>query len=112
MRFSALLIILISVSLLSLGSALAQDRMEVDVPNVDAGAITIDGMMDEEAWSTAGEANLVTDEEFNIWINPYYRESMAAGEPEFDEYYGRLLWAMDTLYLFIHIDEFVSVYTH
>jgi hypothetical protein len=85
---------------------MAQDRVEVDVPNVDAGAITIDGMMDEAAWSTAGEANLVTDEEFNIWINPYGRENMV--EPEYDAFYGRLLWAMDTLYLFLHIDEFVN----
>ena len=106
MSLSKVVIFLACVSLLFLGTAMAQNRVEVDVPNVDAGAITIDGMMDEAAWSTAGEANLVTDEEFNIWINPYGRENMV--EPEYDAFYGRLLWSMDTLYLFLHIDEFVN----
>ncbi|MFO7448317.1 MAG: T9SS type A sorting domain-containing protein, partial [Ignavibacteriaceae bacterium] len=29
-------------------------------------------------------------------------------EPEYDEYYARLLWSKDTLYAFIHIDEVVN----
>ncbi|MCF8414480.1 MAG: T9SS type A sorting domain-containing protein [Melioribacteraceae bacterium] len=89
-------------------STTAQDyeRLMVSVPKVDSGAITIDGVMDEAEWETAGKADLVTSTGYNIWANKYYRESLA--EPEFDELYGRMLWNNDTLYVFIHIDEFVN----
>ena len=86
----------------------AQDfeRLMVTVPKVDSGAINIDGVMDETEWETAAKADLVTSTGFNIWANKYYRESLV--EPEFDELYGRLLWSQDTLFVFMHIDEFVN----
>ena len=84
----------------------AQDgRLVVDVPHVDTMVINIDGMMDEAAWSGAGEANLVTATSYEMYANYYGRE---LAEPDFDEYYARILWSMDTLYLFIHIDEIVN----
>ena len=106
MRQISLVAVVLLMALFLAGTALAQSRVEVDVPYVEPGTISIDGMMDEAAWQDAGEANLVTETEFNIWINPYGRESMA--EPEYDEFVGRMLWSMDTLYLFLHIDEFVN----
>ncbi|MBD3386345.1 T9SS type A sorting domain-containing protein [candidate division KSB1 bacterium] len=86
----------------------AQDfvRKEVMVPKVDPAEIVLDGVMDEDAWGTAAHADLITDMGYEIWANKYYRESLA--EPDYDELYGRMLWANDTLYVFIHIDEFVN----
>jgi hypothetical protein len=86
----------------------AQDpvRKVVSVPKVDAAAITIDGKMDEPAWATAAHADLVTATGFEIWASKYYRGGIP--EPEFDELYGRMLWSQDTLYLFMHIKEFVN----
>jgi hypothetical protein len=81
-------------------------RPELNVPQADSGAVVIDGIMDEAAWSGAAEINLVTSTGYNIFANKYYREDLA--EPEFDELYARLLWSEDTLYLFVHIDEFVN----
>jgi len=91
-----------------LGSVVAQEivRKAVDVPKVDPTAMVIDGVMDEAAWQNAGQANLMTADGFEIWANMYGREDLA--EPEYDELYGRLLWADDTLYVFMHIDEFVN----
>jgi hypothetical protein len=81
-------------------------RKQVSVPKVDPAAITIDGMMDEPAWATGGKADMVTSAGFEIFTNKYYRESLT--EPDYDEMYARLLWAKDTLYVFMHIDEFVD----
>lgn len=79
-------------------------RKEVVVPKVDPSAITIDGQMNESAWQNAGEANLVTSTGYEIFSLYYYREGLS--EPDFDELYGRMLWSQDTLYVFMHIDEF------
>src|SRR5574339_916096 len=79
-------------------------RKEVVVPKVDPSAITIDGQMNESAWQNAGEANLITSTGYEIFSLYYYREGLT--EPDFDELYGRLLWAKDTLYVFINWDEF------
>lgn len=95
--------------LLSIGMTIsAQDALRemVTVPKVDSGAITIDGVMDEAEWATAASADLITSSGFNIWANKYYREDLV--EPEFDELYARMLWNKDTLYVFVHIDEFVN----
>ncbi|MCF8240324.1 MAG: T9SS type A sorting domain-containing protein [Melioribacteraceae bacterium] len=81
-------------------------RKKVDVPAVQPGTITVDGVMDEAAWETAGEANLVTPTSYEMFALYYYRDGFS--EPEYDEYYGRLLWTTDTLYLFLHIDEYVN----
>ncbi|MFO7446795.1 MAG: hypothetical protein R6W90_10540, partial [Ignavibacteriaceae bacterium] len=83
-----------------------ENRLEMDVPMVDPEAITLDGNMDESAWENAAKVNLVTNTGYNIWVNYYDREGLA--EPEYDEYYARLLWSKDTLYAFIHIDEVVN----
>jgi Secretion system C-terminal sorting domain len=81
-------------------------RKVVTVPKVDPAAITIDGNMDEPAWATGGKADMVTSAGFEIFTNKYFRESLT--EPDYDEMYARLLWAKDTLYVFMHIDEFVD----
>ena len=81
-------------------------RRIVDVPNVDPGAITIDGQMNEPAWANAAHADLVTQSGFDIWAYDYYRTSLT--EPDYDAWYARMLWAKDTLYLFVHIDEVVN----
>jgi len=81
-------------------------RLELDVPMVDPSAITLDAQMNEAEWSTGAEVNLVTSTGYNIFHFPYGREGLL--EPEYDEYYARLLWAEDTLYAFIHIDEVVN----
>lgn len=81
-------------------------RKVVQVPKVEPGAIVIDGRMDEGVWQGAAHADLITSAGYEIWANKYYREALT--EPEFDELYGRMLWADDTLYVFIHIDEIVN----
>jgi hypothetical protein len=81
-------------------------RKVVQVPKVELGQIKIDGQMNEGAWSTAARANLVTATGFEMFTFPYFRPGLA--EPEYDELVGRMLWAKDTLYVFIHIDEFVN----
>jgi len=78
----------------------------MDVPVVNPSAITIDAQMNEAVWSDAAEANLVTSTGYNFWINYYGREGLS--EPEYDEYFAKLLWAKDTLYAFIHMDEVVN----
>ncbi len=80
-------------------------RKEVNVPMVDPGTVVIDGLM-EEVWSAGAQANLITASGYEIWTNKYYRESLT--EPDYDEYYARMLWSEDTLYVFIHIDEIVN----
>ncbi len=85
----------------------AQDgRLVVNVPHVDTSVISIDAVMDEAAWAEAGEANLVTATSYAMYALYYGRESLT--EPDFDEYYARLLWTPETLYVFIHIDEIVN----
>ncbi len=81
-------------------------RKEVDVPEVDPSAITLDGQMNEAAWETAAAANMITDTGYEIWTNKYLRESLT--EPDYDEMYARMLWSQDTLFVFMHIDEFVN----
>ncbi len=100
--FSGLLL----VGLTAIVSAQTFQRKEVDVPKVDPALITIDGQMSEAAWATAGEANLVTATGFEIFTFPYYRPGLP--EPEYDELYARMLWSLDTLFVFINIDEFVN----
>lgn len=99
---------LVLVLVTSASVVMAQDfaRRQVEVPKADSGAITIDGVMDEAAWSTAGEINMITSSGFDIFANKYYREDLV--EPDYDEMYARLLWSKDTLFVFMHIDEFVN----
>jgi hypothetical protein len=89
-------------------SAFGQDivRKELEVPKVDPAAITLDANMNESVWNTAAQVNLVTSGGYEIFANKYYRETLV--EPEYDELYARVLWAQDTLYFFIVIDEFVN----
>src|SRR5512135_798366 len=86
----------------------AQDpvRKVVQVPKVDPAAITIDGKMDEAAWGTAAHADVITPAGYEVWCNYYGRTSLT--QPDYDAIYGRMLWATDTLYLFMHIDEIVN----
>jgi hypothetical protein len=81
-------------------------RVQLDVPMADSGAVHIDGKMDEAAWDKAGEFDLVTNTNYNIWFNPYGRSSLL--EPDYVSYYGKTLWSMDTLYLFLHIQDIVN----
>ena len=98
------LLLIVAVQSVALGQE-AIVRKELDVPKVDPSVITIDGVMDEAAWENAAEANLVTSTGFEIWYNSYGREM---AEPDYDEFYARMLWSEDTLYLFLHMDEYVN----
>ena len=102
------LLVLVGLVLLFFSNIFAQavERKVVQVPKVDAGAITIDGVMDEAAWGEAATADMITDIGFEIWTNKYYRESLI--EPDYDEMRGYMLWSEDSLYVFMHIDEFVD----
>jgi hypothetical protein len=88
--------------------AFSQDivRKELDVPKVDSAVIVLDANMDESAWTTAAQINMVTASGYDMFANKYYRENLV--EPEYDELYARVLYLKDTLYLFIVIDEFVN----
>ena len=81
-------------------------RKEVVVPKVDPAAIVIDGVMDEAEWEGAAHADLITSTGYEIWDNIYLRDGLL--EPDYDEWYARMLWSKDTLFVFIHIDEFVN----
>ncbi len=81
------------------------ERKVVQVPKTDPAEMVIDGVMNEAAWQNAGEANLITSTGYEFYGNYYYRE---LPEPDYEEYYARMLWSQDTLYLFIHIDEVVN----
>ncbi|HEX2982245.1 MAG TPA: hypothetical protein VHO28_01745, partial [Ignavibacteriales bacterium] len=90
-------------------SVFAQDsytRKVVEVPKTDSGSVVIDGVMDEPAWNSAAQVNLVTSTAYEIFSYYYARQGLT--EPDFDELYGRLLWNEDTLYVFMHIDEMVN----
>jgi hypothetical protein len=106
-KLSLLFLVLWSFSVLPL---LAQEftRTVLEVPKADSGAITLDGVLDEAAWESAAKIDLVTSSGFNIFLNYYgdYRDNPT--EPDYDEYYARLLWTNDTLYIGIHIDEVVN----
>ena len=80
-------------------------RPELAVPKVSPSDIVIDGVMDEAVWDQAAEVNLITATGFNIWASSYGRD---IAEPEYDELYGRILWTDDSLYIFLHVDEFVD----
>ena len=101
-------VLLVSLTLGCFASIYSQDivRKQLDVPKVDPSFITLDGQMDETEWQNAGEVNLITSTGYEIFANKYYREDLV--EPEYDALYARLLWSQDTLYAFIHIDEFVN----
>ncbi|MRR37358.1 hypothetical protein EG829_22430, partial [bacterium] len=103
----AILLVLLS-SFLSVALAFGADfqRKLVNVPSVAPSSITIDGKMLESAWTTAAKADMITSAGFEIFTNKYYRGSLV--EPDYDEMYARMLWAKDTLYVFIHIDEIVN----
>jgi hypothetical protein len=77
-------------------------RKVVTVPKTVADVIKIDGKMDERAWTNAVKSSLVSQNGYEMFANKYYRESLT--EPDYDEYYTKMLWVKDTLYLFIHID--------
>jgi hypothetical protein len=82
-------------------------RKSLTVPKLDSTAvITLDGVMNEAAWANAAQINLVTSSGYDMWGFWYYRSD--AIEPDYDEYYARLLWKKDTLFAFIHIDEVVN----
>ena len=95
-------------TLLCLTLAFAQNdtRVELTVPRADSGAITIDGVMNEAAWNTAAHVDMITSTGFNIFTNNYGRPSLT--EPDYQSMYARLLWAKDTLYVFMHIQEIVN----
>ncbi len=90
--------------LISVAPLFAQ-RVTVEVPKVDPSAITIDGKMDESAWNGAAKADLITPTGFGGWFNYYGR---TVTEPDYPELNGRMLWAKDTLYVFIHIKDLVN----
>ncbi len=81
-------------------------RKEVEVPKVAPTAIKIDGVMNEAAWGKAAKANIITNTGYEVYTNQYYRSDLK--EPDYDEIYARMLWAKDTLYVFVHIDEVVN----
>jgi hypothetical protein len=91
--------------LLALHSGQAQTRMVLDVPKVDPGTITIDGVADEAAWNSAARADIITNVGFQGWFNYYGRTVV---EPDYPELWGRMLWTTDTLYVFIHIQDVVN----
>ncbi|MEO8398785.1 MAG: T9SS type A sorting domain-containing protein [Ignavibacteriaceae bacterium] len=104
-KFSLLLSFLLLFMLCQ--TVTAQDaRKELDVPIVDPAAITLDAQMNEAEWQNAAKVDLVTNTGYNIFSFYYGREGLA--EPDYDEYYARLLWSQDTLYAFIHIDDVVN----
>jgi hypothetical protein len=87
--------------LLSVTSLFAQ-RKHVNVPKVDPSAITIDAKANEAAWNTAATANVITNTGFDGWFNYYYRDVV---EPDYQELWAKMLWAKDTLFVFIHIKD-------
>jgi len=105
-KFLLFVVLLLGLFINSLLRGQVGPRMEIDVPMVDPSTITLDAQMNEAAWQNAAEASLVSSTGYNIWIYYYGREGLS--EPEYDEYYTKLLWAKDTLYAFIHMDEVVN----
>ncbi len=57
---------------------------------------------DEAAWNNAATANVVTNTGFDGWFNYYYRDVV---EPDYQELWAKMLWAKDTLFVFIHIKD-------
>jgi hypothetical protein len=81
-------------------------RPNFTVPVVDPNLIHIDGFANEPAWSNARVIDIIGNSGFNIFANKYGRPSLT--EPDYDALNAKLLWAKDTLYAFIHIDEVVN----
>jgi hypothetical protein len=106
MRKNVLLLLCALMVSTSFVFAQGYTRLKVEVPKVDPAAITIDGKMDEAVWNAAAHADMITNNGFHIYTNKYYRESLV--EPDYEEMYGRILWAQDTLYVFMHIKELVN----
>jgi hypothetical protein len=99
--FVSLLLVLIA----SLAFGAEYQRKQVSVPKVSPAAMTIDGKMNEAAWTTAAKASIVSSTGFNMF-SYYYGRPMK--EPDYDALEARMLWAKDTLYVFVHIDEIVN----
>ncbi|MGE5440281.1 MAG: hypothetical protein ACM3UR_10515, partial [Bacteroidota bacterium] len=104
-KVSVLVLALLLLTSLSIVSAQDYVRKKVDVPRA-TGTIKIDGKMDDADWANAAHADMITNKGYEIWTNKYYREGLKA--PDYDAMYGRMLWSEDTLYVFMHIDEFVN----
>ncbi|MGE5350860.1 MAG: T9SS type A sorting domain-containing protein [Acidobacteriota bacterium] len=104
-KVSVLVLALLLLTSLSIVSAQDYVRKKVDVPRAK-GTIKIDGKMDDADWANAAHADMITNKGYEIWTNNYGRESLKA--PDYDAMYGRMLWSEDTLYVFMHIDEFVN----
>ena len=90
--------------LLSVISLFAQRKL-IDVPKVDPAAITIDGKADEPEWNGGAKADVITPVGFEGYFNFYGREVI---EPDYPELSGRMLWARETLFVFIHIKDVVN----
>ncbi|MEW6511945.1 MAG: hypothetical protein AB1428_13420, partial [Bacteroidota bacterium] len=96
---------LLTVCLLLSVTSLFAQRKVVAVPHVDPSAITIDGVANEAAWNGAAKADIVTTVGFEGWFNYYGRTVI---EPDYPEMWGRMLWAQDTLYVFVHTKDIVN----
>jgi hypothetical protein len=108
-KFSYLFIGLFIFTFASL--TIAQDeiiRATVNVPKVDPSAITLDGQANEAAWQNAARADLITQTGYNGWFNYYWDFGDAFTEPDYDDIYARMLWADDTLYVYIHVKEIIT----
>ena len=103
-RFTGVFVLVLCV-LLALPLVYGQSRMVVDVPKVDPGTITIDGVANEAAWANAAKADVITNVGFQGWFNYYGRTVV---EPDYQELWGRMLWSLDTLYVYIHIKDIVN----
>src|ERR1035437_8051145 len=87
----------------------AQDyvRKELTIPRLDSTTyINIDGNMTDPAWNNAAQINIVTNSGFEMFMNNYGRPSLT--EPDYNELYARVLYKKDTLFVFVHIQEFVN----
>lgn len=101
-----LLLGVLTMAVCSLSLAQTYTRKMVNVPKVDPSAITIDGKMNEAAWQNAAHADMVTKKGFEIFTYPYYRPNQK--EPDYDSLFARMLWAKDTLYVFVYTDMKVN----
>ena len=107
-KISLLFIVICFFTALPLLHAQPFERIVVDVPFADSGAVKIDGVFNEPAWQNAAEINLITSSGFNIFMNYYGENRTDPIEPDYDEYTAKLLWSKDTLYVAVHIDEVVN----
>ena len=93
---------LLLICLLFSVTSLFAQRKHVNVPKVDPTAITIDAKADEAVWNNAAAANVITNTGFDGWFNYYGRDVV---EPDYQELWAKMLWAKDTLFVFIHIKD-------